>query len=458
MRLHRVRRSILGSSIFAISVTLLTNSSTVALDWPQWLGPNRDGVWRETGLVDKFPKGGPKVVWKKPIGTGYGGPAVANGKVYVMERERPVDKDGKPVRSTRAGLPGKERILCLSADKGELLWKHEYDCPYKVSYPNGPRATPLVHKDRVYTLGTMGDLICLDAAKGDVKWSTNLLKAFKLDDPPVWGWAAHPLIDGDLLYCLVGGKGSAVVAFNKDTGKEEWRALSTDEIGYSPPVIQEVAGKRQLLIWLSESINSLNLANGETYWTVPYPAKGKPTRPSVNISTIRCDKNLLFVSSFYHGPMMLKLDTDKPGASVLWMGKSNNPEKPDGLHGVMATPILKDGHLYGINHVGALACYEAETGKELWKSLDPLKGEEGDCATVFLIEQGDRYVLYNDQGDLILAELSPKGYKEIDRANILKPTHDARGRTVVWSHPAFAQKCVFARNDKEIVCVSMAKD
>src|SRR5947209_8723834 len=177
-----------------------------------------------------------------------------------MDRQRPTGPDGKPLRPTRAGIPGKERVLCLSAKDGKELWKHEYDCPYTVSYPSGPRTTPVVRDGRVYTLGAMGDLLCLDASSGRVRWSKNLVKAYRLDGPPVWGWAAHPLLDGDLLYCLVGGPGSAVVAFHKDTGAEAWKALTSEEVGYSPPMIYRAGGKRQLIVWLSESLNSLDPA------------------------------------------------------------------------------------------------------------------------------------------------------------------------------------------------------
>ncbi len=253
---------------------------------PSGLGPKRDGVWRESGLAERFPPGGPKVLWRVPVGTGYSGPAVANGRVYLMDRQRPTGPDGKPARPTRAGIPGRERVLCLDAADGKVLWKYEDDCPYKISYPSGPRTTPLVHQGSVYTLGAMGDPCRLDAATGVARWSKNLAKEYGVP-PPVWGWAAHPLIDGDLLYCLVGGKGSAVVAFNKETGKEVWRALTSEEVGYSPPMIYRAGGVRQLIIWLSESINSLHPVTGRTYWTQAYPTSGPPQRPAVNIATVR---------------------------------------------------------------------------------------------------------------------------------------------------------------------------
>jgi outer membrane protein assembly factor BamB len=445
----------LGRSVLAAAALCASASSSHAIDWPQWLGSQRDGVWRETGLVDKFPPGGPKVVWRHALGTGYSGPAVADGRVYVMDRQRARDAAGNPVRATRAGIPGTEEILCLGAADGTVIWKHVYSCPYKISYPTGPRTTPLVAEGRVYTLGAMGDLICLDARTGAVHWKKNLGEAYHVD-APVWGWASHPLLDGDLLYCLVGGPGSACVALHKDTGAEAWRALTTEEIGYSPPMIYEVGGKRQLIVWLSDSINSLNPASGEVYWSQAYPASGPPQRPAVNIATVRCLDGLLFVSTYYHGPMMLQLAAGKPTASVLWHGKSDNPGKPDGLHSLMASPVLKDGHIYGVCANGELRCLETKTGKQLWQTYAATCGRKTDCATAFLVPQGDRFVIWNDQGDLILASLTPKGYREIDRAHILEPVQEARERHVVWSHPAFAGRCMFARNDKEIVCVSLA--
>src|SRR5262249_51871000 len=196
------------------------------IEGPGWLGESREGVWRETGLVARSPPGGPRVLWRTPIGPGYSGPAVVGDRVFVMDRERPPVVEGKPPERGA----GKERVLCLSATNGQLLWKHEYDCPYQLSYGTGPRTTPLVRGGRVYTLGAMGALRCLDAKDGTVRGSKDLKKESQ-PKVPVWGWAASPLLDGDRLFCLVGAEDSAVVAFDKDTGRELWKALTTQEIG-----------------------------------------------------------------------------------------------------------------------------------------------------------------------------------------------------------------------------------
>jgi outer membrane protein assembly factor BamB len=424
-------------------------------DWPQWLGEDREGVWRETGLAERFPAGGPKVLWRAPLGAGNSGPAVAGGRVYVMDRQPALGADGKPAPAEDGKSPGKERVVCLSAADGKPVWERAYDCPYTIAYRTGPRVTPLVHKGRVYTLGAMGDLYCLEAVTGAVRWHKNLAKDYKAP-PPAWGWAASPLVDGDLLYCLVGGEGSAVVAFNKDTGEEVWKALTTEEIGYSPPILIEAGGKRQLVVWHSESVNGLDPATGRVYWTQPYPTEGEPERPAPTIAQVRRSGDLLFLTSYYHGPLMLRLAADRPAVSVLWKDKTTKRTRPVGLHCLMSTPVIKDGHIYGVCANGELRCCDVKTGEQLWETYAATGGKKADCGTAFLVPQGDRFVLFNDGGELILANLTPKGYDEIDRARIIEPVESSRGRQVVWAHPAFANRCVFARNNKEIVCVSLA--
>jgi outer membrane protein assembly factor BamB len=441
-------------SLVALASLLLGNCAR-ASDWPQWFGPKRDGVWRETDLIDKFPAKGASILWRTPLGAGYSGPAVAGDRVYVLDRVRAVGADGKPL-SGKKGIPGKEGVLCLNAANGKVIWRHEYDCVYKVSYPSGPRTTPLIHENRVYALGAMGDLFCLEADTGKPVWTKNLVKEYKIDPTPVWGYAAHLLIDGELLYSLVGGDGSAVVAFDKKTGKEVWKALTTDEICYSPPMIFEAGGKRQLVIWHLTSVNGLDPATGKLFWEVPYPAKGPPHTPSVNIATLRREGQFLFLSSTYHGPMMLKFAADKPDVSVLWRQQPKKRMESEGLSSLMASPVLKDGYIYGVAFDGALICLEAETGKQLWKTYDLMGGEPADCGTAFLVPQGDRYVIFTDKGDLIVATMTPKEYKEISRAHVIEPVESARGRKVVWSHPAFALQSVFIRNDREIIRVDMA--
>ena len=223
-------------------------------DWPQWGGPQRDGVWRETGIVKTLPPGLLSRMWSTPIGEGYAGPAVAAGHVYVTDL---VARDGKK---------GVERVLCLDAASGKILWTHATAVDYGISYPAGPRATPVVDAGRVYTLGAVGDLLCLDTADGKVLWSKQLVRDLGTV-LPTWGLSASPLVDGPRLITLAGGaNGALVVAFDKTSGKELWRALDDPGVGYSPPLIFTLAGRRQLIQWHPKAVSSLDPETGKLLW------------------------------------------------------------------------------------------------------------------------------------------------------------------------------------------------
>lgn len=445
--------------LIALLTTLVLAATARADDWPQWLGPKRDGVWRETGILDKFPPGGPKVRWRAPVGEGYSGPAVANGKVYITDRllakgaqnpDDPFDRE--------TAVAGTERVLCLDEATGNVLWKHEYPATYQISYAAGPRTTPAVAGGKVYTLGAMGDLLCLDAENGTVVWSKNFPKDYGAP-VPLWGWAASPLVDGNRLICLVGGKDSLVVAFEKDTGKEVWKALSAKQTGYAPPVIYDVAGTRQLIVWQPRGINSLDPETGNVYWTQAYGDK-REIKANLTVSMPRLDGDRLFFTAFYDGPLMLKLHGTKQ-PEILWKGngRGEHPDETDGLHSIMPTPAIRDGYIYGVCSYGELRCLKEGTGERVWETHKATTGKSVRWGNAFLVEQGDRFILFNEKGDLIIARLTPKGYDEIDRAHILEPTNKLAGppgRRVIWSHPAFANRCVYARNDREIVCVTMA--
>jgi outer membrane protein assembly factor BamB len=421
-------------------------------DWPQWLGPKRDAVWRETGIVEKFPADGFKYRWRMPIGGGYAGPAVASGRVYVLDRQLGSGANNPANPFDRGAIPGSERVLCLNESDGKLLWKHEYDCGYTVSYASGPRCTPTVHEDKVYTLGAEGNLVCLDAKKGGVIWARDFRKDFNLKTP-LWGFAGHPLVDGKKLICLVGGEGSVAVAFDKDTGKELWRALSAKEPGYAPPMIYEFAGKRQLIIWHPEAVNALDPENGKAFWTYPLVPSVKA---GMSIPSPRQYGDQLFLTSFYNGSLMLRVDSDKP--SLVWASKKVSEKETDGLHSVMATPLLENGYIYSPCSYGEFRCLKADTGERVWETFAPTSGKSARWGNVFIVDHFDseNSFLFSETGDLIIAKLTPGKYTELSRAHLLDATDRQPNRSVVWSHPAFANKSVYARNDKEIVSVSLA--
>jgi outer membrane protein assembly factor BamB len=424
---------------------IVSVSASRADDWPQWMGPNRDDRCAETGIVRALPPGGPKVLWRTPIHGGYAGPAVVNGRVYVADFETPGDTTGNP--GQRSNLDGKERVLCLDAKTGREIWKHEHPCTYRISYPAGPRCTPTVSGGKVYMLGAEGDLTCLNAADGKLVWTKSLKDEYKIP-APMWGFTGHPLIDGDKLICLVGGDGTTLVAFDKNTGKELWRSLSSKEPGYCPPEIITAGGTRQLIIWTAESINSVNPETGKPYWSIDLePSYG------MAIMSPRHAGNSLFAGGIGFKSAMLKLATDKPAAEIAWNGTKETSVCP-----VNSTPIIEDGIIYGVDQPGQLRAVRLATGERLWETTAPTTGEKpANSGTAFLTKNGDRYFIFNEKGELVIVKLSPEKYEEISRAKILEPTANVFGRKVVWSHPAYANKCMFARNDKEIVCVSLAE-
>lgn len=433
-----------------LAVIVGLTSSVRADDWPQWLGPKRDSVWRETGLVEVFPENKLPVKWRVPIAGGYSGPAVAGGKVFVTDFAK---ESGKEFNNPgqRAELKGKERVHCLDAATGKELWKYEYDCPYAISYPAGPRATPTIADGKVYVLGAEGNLHCLSADSGKVVWEKELKKDYKCDSP-IWGFCAHPLVDGNRLICVVGGEGSTAVAFDKDSGNELWRAIEARHPGYCPPTIIEAANTRQLLIWDASKLNSLNPETGKKLWTFDLAPQY-----DMAIAAPRQLGDLLFASSIGNVGACLKLTSDKPGAELLWKETPRN-----GVPCANSTPFLDDGMIYGVDcQQGPLRGVELKTGERLWESYTPTTGKPGERAshgTAFLVKHQDRFFLFSETGDLILAKLSSAGYEELSRFHVLEPTQECFGRAVIWSHPAFANKCCFARNDKEIVCVSLAKE
>lgn len=427
-------------------VAAVISGTAHADDWPQWLGPNRNSVWKETGIVEKFPESGLKVKWRVPVSLGYSGPAVAAGRVYVTDYVREAGElTNNPAERKR--LTGTERVLCLDAADGKLVWEHSDPVTYQISYPSGPRTTPTVADGKVYTLGAEGLLLCLDADQGKVVWSRQLKNDYKTESP-IWGFCGAPLVDGQKLICLVGGEGSVAVAFDKNTGRELWKALSASESGYCPPSILEAAGKRQLMIWTADSLNSLDPESGSVYWT-------QPLKPSygMSIAIPQVHGDYLFASGIGAVGAVFKLDQSKPGAEVVWRGTTKTA-----VYAANTTPVIdENGIIYGADCMtGQFRAVKLETGDRLWDTFAPTTNtRRGNHGTAFIVRNGDRYFLFSETGDLILAKLSAKSYDEVSRFHVLEPTGECFNREVVWSHPAFANKCCYARNDKELVCVSL---
>jgi outer membrane protein assembly factor BamB len=423
-------------------------------DWPEWRGRGRLGVWNETGLVDRLPGSGLRVSWRVPVQAGYAGPAVAGGRVFVT--------DARPAESKRAHQVI-ERVMALDEATGRVLWTHEWQTNYsglQLVYAIGPRATPTVDDDRVYVLGTMGALIALDAESGRVLWERDYVRDFNAQ-VPTWGMAGAPLVDGDRLICLVGGEPDAkLVALDKRTGEEIWHALASDsEPGYNQPIIIEAGGARQLILFHPKGVSSLDAATGRLYWEIDHSVQ-----MGIVVATPVRSGPYLFVTSQYGGARMFRLADDRPAATVLWSGPGEQDpgmthDTPNTLNSVISTPVIDGDYLYGLDNDGQLRCLAAATGKLVWKT-DALLKEHAMYGTAFFVRNGDRYFINNDRGELVMAKLSPDGFQEISRATLIEPTHPYVRRrqspTVHWSHPAYANRHIVVRNDREIVRLSLA--
>ncbi|HKS38532.1 MAG TPA: PQQ-binding-like beta-propeller repeat protein [Verrucomicrobiae bacterium] len=403
-------------------------------DWPQWRGLHRDGVWHETGILESFPSGGPKVLWRIPVGTGFSSPIVAQGKVYVTDSH---------VTRTNA----RENVRCLDAATGKTNWVHTYDVVYPEygadpDHPFGPAATPVVADGKVYTFGRMCDLLCLDAVTGRVLWRHELPKEYGTAED-LRGFNSSPIIEGNLVIIAIARSPQiSVVAFDKDSGRQVWEAL--DEIpSNTSPIVIDSAGRRQLIVWAYKSVTALDPRTGRILWRQSVPPAG-----NYAVSTPAWKDDLLLLSG-----LMLKLYGDKPGVSVLW---------PDEMRPLRiyvsdtSTPLLQDGLVFSPTSKGQLLCLDAATGKQLWQA-DQVSESKSGASIHMTAVPGIRCVfLFTDRGDLILARLTAAGYQELGRFHLLDPTADYGERKMAWVPPAYSGQRVFARNDKELVCVSLA--
>ncbi len=435
----RATKQCLFASISRITLCLILfgfYNPAEASDWPQWRGPNRDGTWNEKGIVKKFTTEQLPIRWRAKISNGYSGPTVAKGRVYVTDR----------LTSPKQ----LERILCFDAMTGKPIWSYPYDCKYKkVGYPNGPRAAVTINDNRAYSLGTMGHLCCLDAATGNVLWTKDCAAEYKIKIP-IWGIAASPLVEADLVIVQIGGRdGACLIAFDKVTGKERWRALD-DRASYSAPIMIEQAGKRVLVCWTGDSVAGLNPLTGKLYWQYPF----KPFRMVINVPTPVFRDDYLFVSSFYDGSLLLKVNPDDLTVAKVWKRKGASERETDSLHCMISTPVLQGKYVYGVDSYGQLRCLDLHTGDRIWESLDAVPKNR--WANIHMVKNQDNIWMFNESGELIISKLSPKGFHEISRAKLIKPTKGQLNRGVCWSHPAFAYKHVYIRNDEELICADLS--
>jgi outer membrane protein assembly factor BamB len=435
-------------TIIALIVFVLVES-TFAEDWTQWAGNDRLCIWSETGILEKFPADGLKPTWSVPIGSGYSGPVVSEGRVFVT--------DYRPKPKTKI-LEAVERVICLDEQTGDVLWTHEWETHYRRqmhSYATGPRATPLVESGRLYTLGATGMMHCFDAENGDVLWEYDALEKFGAE-VPAFGVSAAPIAWKDTVIFVCGGRDGLLRAFDKVTGKEKWKALPADyDMPYSSPVILEIAGTQLLIQWDQQQLSALNPDNGEVVWQVPFRAKSNMALARPVLIGDR-----LLVSGFYDGSMLVEVTTH--GAKALWKngGEGERPHQTLSLHAVITTPIAEGEYFYGTCSYGELRGLRLADGERVWEQKDITR--QGRWGSMFWVKNGDRYFVNNDLGELLIMQFTPSGANVIDRTKLIEPDTNCGfgprrfGEAMVnWVQPAYANRHVIIRNDSEIRRVSL---
>ena len=414
---------------FLIICLLLCGGVSVAnaSDWPQWRGPNRNGISEEMGFLKEWPDDGPQVLWRVPLGEGFSGISVVDERVYTMFSEG-----------------DDEFVVCLSASNGEEIWRFRSDSNYREPQGgNGPRATPTVDGALLFTITAQGKLYALNTVAGEKVWTHDLQSEFG-SKMPRWGICTSPLVEGDLLLVEVGGKdGKSIVAFDKTNGNVVWSSHS-DILGYSSPIAVTIGGIRQLIVFTGTQLVAVSPENGQFYWTYPWQ-----TQYDVNAATpVFIPPDKIFISSGYG-----------KGAAVVQVRVSASPEpgtgeeqsrgnrakievkeiwKNEKMKNHFATSVLHGDFLYGFDNA-ILKCIDANTGVEKWKTRGYGKG------TLKLAD--DHLIILSDRGKLGLAEATPSAYNEVASAEVLSG--------LCWTVPTLADGKLYARNEKEMVCLDM---
>jgi outer membrane protein assembly factor BamB len=370
-----------------------------------------------------------KIRWRHPVGGGWSSPVVAQGRVFVFDVEL-------------AQPSSRERVHCFEEKTGKVLWVYAYKENYSewTFVPErgaGPTATPIVEQQRIYVVGANGYAHCLDVKTGTVIWEKHLGREYQVAE---MSCRPSPLIEGSLLIVFTGAKpGAAVLALDKQTGKEVWKALD-DSVSNSSPVVITAVGRRQLIVWSNNSLASLDPASGRIYWREILITSGNDST-----ATPVFQGNRLLVSG-----LMLELTGDPPAASFRW------PENRVPTRRILSntsSPLLMGEHIFSARSSGELVCLEAATGKQIWSTNSVTAKKNG--ASIHITPQGGAFFLFTDEGNLIRAQLSPAGYREIGRSHLIDPTWPFEAAKFVYAPPAFANRHVFARSEAEVVCASL---
>jgi hypothetical protein len=406
---------------FLVALLPLSSGPACGKDWPQWRGPQSDGISCETDLLLDWTEKSPRILWQRPLGTGFSSFAVADGRLFTL-----------------AAIDDLESAFCLDADTGKTLWQVPLGKRYKDGQgADGPRSTPTVHDDRVYVLGAGGDLLCLDVTDGKIRWPRHILQEFQVENLE-WGVSTSPYIDGENLLVNVGGEDASIVAFEKSTGQVVWKNLS-DVAGYASPIRINVAGPNgqavpELVFFCGRALVGVSPEDGAEHWRHEWL-----TTSDMNIATpiYEPESQLLFVSAARDtgrcSAFRLAADQDAVTSRLVYTNEE--------MRNHYNSCILLDGYLYGFDH-SVLKCIELDTGRLMWSDRTVGKGS-------LVAAQGHLLVL-GERGELAVVEATPDQYREKGRFQALDSTR-------AWSPPAVANGRLYIRDLENAVCVDISQ-
>jgi outer membrane protein assembly factor BamB len=374
-------------------------------DWPQFRGPNRDGISPEAAVLKSWPASGPKVLWKAPLGEGYSQVVSAKGRLYAFAQQ------------------GEEQVaMAFDGATGKRLWRTRIDREYNDGQGDGPRSTPTVDGELVYVLSAHGKLAALRTANGQAAWQHDLRAEYGAN-PPQWGVSTSPLVEGNLLIVNVGGAGNkSIVAFDKTNGKPVWTSQG-DGAGYSAPIAITVRGVRQVIVFTADAILSLSPKDGRLFWR-----SGWKTDYDVNAATpIFFPPDKLFVSSGY-GTGSALLQINRTNVAEVWRSKD--------MKNQFSSSVLHDGILYGFDNA-TFKAIDAATGNERWKQRGFGHGS--------LILAGGHLIVLSDRGKLALVNATPEEYRELGNAQVL----DGK----CWTAPSLADGRLYVRNEEQLIAL-----
>ncbi|MFL5241400.1 MAG: PQQ-binding-like beta-propeller repeat protein [Gemmataceae bacterium] len=411
--------------LFLVAFGLAVLSIAVpGADWPQWRGPQRNGISKETGLLKEWPKEGPKLVWQvKDIGSGYSTPAIADDRIYLESNKDDEEfalalnaKDGKEVWSVKIGKVGK--------NKGP-------------QYP-GTRATPTVDGDLLYCLGSDGDLVCLERDKGKIRWQKNLKTDFE-GKPGNWAYSESPLIDGEVLVCTPGGAKATLLALNKNTGEVIWKSEvpGGDEAAYASVAIADVGGNKEYVQFLQKGVVGVDAKTGKFLWRYDKTAENSPA----NIATPVVHADYVYSGASRSGGGLVKLKSEQ--GKVVAEPVYFNRDLPTSIGGA----VLLDDYLYGTNGKG-LQCVEFTTGKVKWQDKSVGAGS--------LCYADGRLYLHGEKGEVALVEATPEGYHE--KGRFAPPDQPKRGQSQAWAYPVIANGRLYLRDLGVLWCYDVKED